>query len=82
MNTIHYDSRNYTFCQFWGELVDQTGFNVLDYQSITIEEQSHLIASAILGSNQLIDYDGEPTDFATVARCVEIILEGNNVLSE
>lgn len=81
METIFYDSRSYTFYQFWGDLVNQTGFNALDYQSITVEEQSRLIATAILESNVLVDYDGKTTDFDTVALCVENILE-SNILSE
>lgn len=80
MNTICYDSRSFNFYQFFGDLIDATGFNPLDYQNYTVKEQAFGIAFAILLGNKLVDYHGEPTNLGTLVCCIEITLEKRNVL--
>lgn len=75
MNTVNYDSRNYDFYQFWGDLAENTGFYPPDFAHLTIDEQAQKVTDAITQENELLDFDGEPTDEQTVKRSVKLVLE-------
>lgn len=75
MNTVNYDSRNYDMYQFWGDMVDGTGFYQPDFSELTIDEQAQKVTDAIMQENELVDFDGEIADQQTVKRYVISVLE-------
>jgi len=78
METINVDTRNYDLYQFWGNIIDGTGFFEPDFDYLSLDEKAELVTGAIEATLTIVDYDGVAFDHNQIKRYATSVLENRN----